>query len=637
MLCTIKSYQKNEEGNKMSIINKFNNYIVETFKDIKIYSTLTAAGLVGLLQSADAQVHLPTRPPYRLLDRVEVPALNSRFPSRTSREVVRFDTRRDFQSNIQYDYTNVDERKRLAIEAYSTLERNFQEGREINSIETSKAINILEAYLGDELYHATSAGLDTYPLSGTGSITFEAGEYWVRTIQIGAGTLKGEKYNSARWAEEAPRDFSYTYTLFFNRAGYNGEVADNTDARIAKILSKNTGIPAGEISVIDGRDGKIKDIVSSVSGDPGVVVTHRGSISESQPGHINYLPGTKSKFPLDNVAYVVGLFDIPYVQTTTEKPTRETCPPPKCDTEKRKEKIEPEPMPAPEPVDTIKLGPEHRLMFYATPTDKGIMGFAIGVQPTHKGFFKDVDFELGYNFNKQNSSVSIFSQENAQHPTLPNYSGHSEMTLDGDVETTLRAFSANVVRYVAANKKFGVSAGLTATQLSESLFNGTEDHKTWVENERTGEKMAYDNFVIDNIVNKKVDWRIAPQIGARLHLGRMVAGMDYMVNLKNLTPDYMPDFQDLGNVRFYIGINFGAAKIQKNESSSNRNMRNVTNEELDAAVKRSQNNNVNYGTDTLQLQSSAIMPGKRTLYLAPSVFEKSDDKPNMYAVLSNKN
>jgi hypothetical protein len=129
-----------------------------------------------------------------------------------------------------------EQRRKDAINAYNTLKLNVADSAGIlKQISTGQEIQnakkTLEGYLGEELYHKTSAGIQTYPSSGTGSISFEDGEYYVNTTQVGIGKLNGENYSYAKFKAEAPRDFSYTYSIFFNAAGYN--------ERFLRILTKD--------------------------------------------------------------------------------------------------------------------------------------------------------------------------------------------------------------------------------------------------------------------------------------------------------------------------------------------------------------------------------------------------------------
>lgn len=468
-----------------------------------------------------------------------------------------------------------EERRKNAMDAYTTLKLNVADSAGVpvqlsKGSEIQNAIRTIEQYIGEELYHKTSAGLQTYPSNGTGSISFNNGEYWVNTTQVGIGKFNGENYSYAKFKAEAPRDFSYTYTIFFNAAGYNGEIPENTDERARKIVSMNSGIPARLIEVKRESGAKIDDIVSIESGkSAGNLNGHSTTQGYVYPKHILFVPGQKAKFPLDNIVYIVDLAEsIPVVQTTTMPGELVSSP------EVKKDTVYVE-VPCPEP--NTNLTPEeiqktYRFIPSLSMTNTQVPGFKVGVQVADKW-----DVEFGYEFVRTNDYPFYnFTVEEEDNPKIldrngnPKYMGHSELTEKGLDNIRLDAISANIVRHFGRENQFGIAVGAVASIFSENYL-GQEDRKTWILEKATGEKLSQDEIVTDALFNEK-SFTVNPQAGLRGYFGRFAVGLDYIAELSKLNVKYNPEFKDLGMVRVSIGFNLGATKTDNQSTTSGQSV-----------------------------------------------------------------
>ncbi len=450
-----------------------------------------------------------------------------------------------------------EQRRKDAINAYNTLKLNVADSAGIlKQISTGQEIQnakkTLEGYLGEELYHKTSAGIQTYPSSGTGSISFEDGEYYVNTTQVGIGKLNGENYSYAKFKAEAPRDFSYTYSIFFNAAGYNGEIPENTDKRLKKIVSKNSGIPSDKIEVKRETQAlKIDDIVSTETGKSQGALNDHPTVEEYViPDHILFVPGQKAKFPLDNIAYIVDIVE--ETPDTIKVPYTEV-------------KIDTVFVPAPEKRDSVpkqaEEAKEYRLIFMGSATNTGVPGLKVAAQ-----IWKKLDVEFGYDFTSMTDKpFERFTSEEKQHESISNYVGHSELTEKGVGDIKLNSYNLGLVVYPFEKGNIGFFGGVNATNYPES-YTGQEDRKTWVLNTTTGKKLSPDEIVTE-VKYENSEWKFNPQVGLRVHLGRVVGGIDYIVDINKFTPSYNDDFDGLGNLRFSIGFNMGAKKSKKSQNN----------------------------------------------------------------------
>jgi hypothetical protein len=477
-----------------------------------------------------------------------------------------------------------DKRMQNIMSAYSTLESTVLNQTSFESSDDpniKKSISTLEKYLGEELYHGSLAGLQTVPESGIGSIKLQergyfAGEYLVNTAQIGAGTFNGRKYSYEKFKAESPRDFSFTWAIYANRAGYDGSNSEKSDERLKEIIYMNTGISASLIDIKkDRQTGKIIDIVYGGIGSDALKKSRKindhnlpqGGVIEN---HILMPPGDNFKIPLDDGVRIAGLEQIKYFNVPVEvkgesdtiylpaEPVKEIKPVAEADSVEAK-------------ADSVKY---KRFIVMGTSTNSKptVPGFLFGLQ------IKDSwDIELGYGLIRGETNFNNFTVEDKINPNMPAYSGHSEMTEKGVNTIRLDVASLNLVKHVGKKGNLGIVAGLDASILREN-YVGQEDRKTWIENIKTGQIVpdTYDQFLTDVVLNLDPEGnpklltsvKVNPKIGLRAYINQFVIGAEYISNLnvldaldlKGQAPSRYNPLEVPGTIRILAGINFGKGK-----------------------------------------------------------------------------
>lgn len=453
-----------------------------------------------------------------------------------------------------------DLKEKNIIQAYKTIDSlanvNPNSTFFLNLPETRRLENFLGAENG--LYNGTSAGIQTDPENGTGSIKYFDNELWVQAVQIGSGY--GKRKDGKFEAEaRASRDLSYTYALYARKAGYNNTNPEKSDDMLKKIILINNGISPKDVQIVRDANGDVYDILytGSEPRNHDVSKTHQPlNGTKTTVNHILMVPGETFWFPLSDALEIAGV-DLYRKPEIIKVPVPVKAEPDTIVKEVIKERVDTVPAPQNLPEkDSI----EYRMGLMGYTTEKSIPGIGVFAQIGKSRW----DGELSLSIMRLNGEYNKFTQEEKPHETLP-YKGVSNLLEKGVFATKLYEVDAILSRHIGRNGNILLRGGASGDITTEK-YNGTETFKTWFEGPNNMildyDEMSND-IAIDNRTLDKADIRINPVIGVGLELGRIRITGDYHIPIKDAFNSKYAGPVNPGQFKFGFGLDFGKGKFDK--------------------------------------------------------------------------